>query len=871
LDTVSAAETIRLGISSARAGGHVARLRELLLWGVGWAVYVVAIEPAISSAQGVPIIWAGGGIAAGALVLLPRRRWWPVFATTAAGLAIAYVQLDLPPWLTLLQVAMDIAAVLVFALVVRANRRDLSGLGADVPWVAMAAVSAGAIRMLPLVLFSTLVSGDGYDFLPGGLAESGLSTVVGLIFGTAMVLGLSRWRWGLLRPRESRELVLGGAVLVGVDVLLFFTPIGAAVPGAEFLIVPLLLASAVRYPVALTSFLTGVTALAISIATAQGTGAFDRIAPATSAQVFAVQLFLLVVTVSVFVLASVVSERRVAEEGARRSAGMLAAVFRESPVPAAWVTLPSDRYPVIREANPAFLALVGLPGDEVRGVRLSSLISPASPATVVDLESGRDLHVVGRDGFARWLRPTLSRRFTEPEAPAARVGGEEFAVLVMEDVTADRVSEELLRQQSRRDSLTGLPNRAALVERLEEALDGATATEPVGLLILDIDDLKVVNNGLGHLAGDQLIIQISQRFAEAIGPRDSIVRTGGDEFAVLRPRPVPDEPLDALASRLLASVTEPFILDGQAVSVSVSIGSAESSPATQLPGDLLRGADIALQRAKHAGRRQAARFEPGEDRPALERMGIEQLLRGALATDSLVCLFQPIVLVSSGRVVSAETLVRLRDASGALIGPAQFLPLAAELGLLGTLTDQVLRQSCAAAARWIAAGHEVRVAFNAPPQWLSSESIGGVEAAIAEYGLPWSAMTVEVTEEETLSAGRSVVETLAELRARGMHVAIDDFGTGYAGLDSFRSVPADIVKVDRSFIEDMMRNDEDFELVRSMLDLIYRFGKRAVAEGVETAEQLAALRELGCEYGQGFYLSRPVPFEDFPAGQVLGA
>jgi diguanylate cyclase (GGDEF)-like protein len=848
----------------------VTRLRDLLLWAALWAVYLLLVQPVITSGQGVAIAWIGGGIAAGLLILLPVRRWWPLLLVTAVALAVGY-RSEIEGWVLALQVAVDIVAVVAFARVVRAHRRDLSGLGADVPWVAFAAIGAAAIRLLPALVIAS-ASGGTAGYSAGAATELGLSTVVGLIAGSATVLGLGRWTWGAVRLRQNRELLLGGAVLLAVLVLIFVTPFGTAVPGAQYLVVPLLLASAVRYPVPLTAFLTGLTVLAISISAASGTGPYDLALPATSQEVFAIQVYLLVVTVSVFVLASVVSERRLAEEDARRSSAMLAAVFRETPVPGAWVTLAADRYPVIREANPAFLDLVGLPGDGVRGVRLSSLLTPTEPADVIDLASGRDLHTMGPDGSGRWLRPTLSRPFVDPTAVQDGPGDEdpeEFAVLVLEDVTADRVSEELLMQQSRRDSLTGLPNRAALIERLEDALADASEYAPAGLLILDIDDLKVVNNGLGHLVGDQLIIQMSQRFADVLAPRDLLVRTGGDEFAVLRGQPVPGDPLDDLAQRLLHSAAEPFLLDNRPVSVSVSIGAAESDASTELPGDLLRGADIALQRAKHGGRRQSARFEPGEDKPALERMGIEELLRRSLDNEELVCLFQPITLISTGRVVAAETLVRLRGASGEIVPPSAFLPLAAELGLLGTLTDQVLRQACAAAASWLAAGHEIRVAFNAPPQWLNATAIDSVEQAIADFGIPPAIMTVEVTEEETLSAGRTAVETLTELRSRGLHVAIDDFGTGYAGLDSFRSVPADIVKVDRSFVDEMLRNDEDFELVRSMLDLIYRFGKLAVAEGVETAEQLAALGSMGCEYAQGFLLARPLPFDEFPAGEVL--
>jgi diguanylate cyclase (GGDEF)-like protein len=849
----------------------VAKLRDVLLWSGLWIAYLLVVEPLIVSAQGIAIVWAGGGLAAGLLVVLPRRRWWPLLMPTAAGLALGYMWLDLPAWFVALQVGVDLLAIVGYAVVIRRNRRDHSGLGADVPWVALTAIAASAIRLMPVAVIAAAGSTVGRDYGSQALAEVGLSTMVGLIAGSATVLGLYRWRWEALRPSESGEQLLGGAVLVGVLLLIFFSPFGTVVPGSQYLVLPLLIASAVRYAVPLTASLTGLTVLAVSVSASLGTGVYDVPAPMTVSDVFAIQMYLLVLTVSVFVLASVVSERREAEGDVIRSSAMLAAVFRESPVPAAWVTLTPDSYPVIREANPAFLALVGLPGDEVRGVRLSALLTPAQPMGLPDLDSGRDMHALGRDGSVRWLRPTLSRRFTEPGAAAQDGSGtvpEEFAVLVLEDVTADRVSEELLRQQARRDSLTGLPNRAALVERLESALaEGADV--PVGLLILDIDDLKVVNNGLGHLVGDQLIIQMAQRFAEALAPRDFLVRTGGDEFAILRPRSLDGESLDDLAQRVLLSALEPFMLDNRPVSVSVSIGAAQSDRSTEIPGDLLRGADIALQRAKQGGRRQAARFEPGEDRPALERMGTEQLLRAALEADGLVCLFQPITLISTGRVVAAETLVRLRAPDGALVMPSAFLPLAAELGLMGVLTDQVVRQSCSAAARWIASGHEVRVAFNAPPQWLNETAVATVQAALEEFSVPPASMTVEVTEEETLSAGRTAVETLTALRSLGTHVAIDDFGTGYAGLDSFRSVPADIVKVDRSFVDEMMRNDEDFELVRSMLDLIYRFGKKAVAEGVETAEQLEALREMGCEYAQGFYLGRPMPFEDVPAGEVL--
>lgn len=843
-------------------------LRDLVVWAVLATLLVVLLGPLIRSPEGVAITWLSGGLAAGLLIQLPRRRWWPLLLVLAAASATTYAMLAVPTPLLSVQVTADLVAVTAFAVVIRNRRRALSGLGADVPWVAFAALGAAAIRAAPFLIVTTVRADYLPRYMSTAIVEVGLATVVGLIAGTGTVLGLAQW------PREGgylsrhREQLLGTAVLGMLLVLIFLSPFGTAVPGAQFLILPILLAAAVRYPIPLTATFTGLSVLVMSASAAAGVGAYDFGGPPTAEEIFATQMYMLVVTVSVFVLASVVGERRHAQHEVAHSSTLLAAVFRESPVPAAWLTVTLDGYPVIREANPVFLGLVGLSGEEVSGVRLSSLLSPSHPIDMTMLESGRDLQAFGPDGTVRWLRPTVSRRFQDPDS-IGNGHSDEFTVLVLEDVTADRVSEELLRQQARRDSLTGLPNRAALVERLDEAIDGARPREPVGLLIVDIDDLKVVNNALGHLAGDQLIVQMAERFEDTISPRDFLVRTGGDEFAVLRPVSRADETLDDLAARLLRCVEEPFTIDGQSVPVSVSIGAAESDHFTELPGDLLRSADIALQRAKHEGRHQAARFQPGEDRSARERMGFEHLLRRALDEEELVCLFQPIVLCKTRRVVAAETLVRLRDDEGKLVPPSAFLPLAAELGLLGTLTDQVLRAACVAARTWRDSGHDIRVAFNAPPQWLNSAALGTVDRLTAEFAIPMSVLTVEVTEEETLSAGRQAIETLTELRARGMHVAIDDFGTGYAGLDSFRSVPANIVKVDRSFIDEMLRNDEDYELVRSMLDLIYRFGKLAVAEGVEGDDQLQALRAMGCEYAQGFHLSVPVPLDEFPAGEVL--
>ena len=349
-----------------------------------------------------------------------------------------------------------------------------------------------------------------------------------------------------------------------------------------------------------------------------------------------------------------------------------------------------------------------------------------------------------------------------------------------------------------------------------------------------------------------------------------MVRLGGDEFAILHPeRPVGTGPQEVSAG-CGRSIEPDFRVGDHELTVTMTGGIASTAGEPTRPNDLIRQADIALVRAKALGRGQVVEFAEGDERPLLERVDMEHRLRRAIAANELVCLFQPTVATVNGHVVGTEVLVRLRAEDGSLIPPGAFLPLAADLGLMGDITLQVLEQACRAAAAWSAAGHDIRVAFNAPPAWLSDASAAIIEEAIESHGVPWSQMTVEVTEEATLSAGPAALQALEHMRARGIHVAIDDFGTGYAGLDSFRSLPADIVKIDMTFISDMLRTPEDRELVRSMIDLVHRFGKKCVAEGVETMEQFQALGEMGCEVVQGYLVGRPMAFDEFPAGGRLG-
>jgi diguanylate cyclase (GGDEF)-like protein len=807
-----------------------------MAWGV--LVPVVMMSP-----QSVAVIYAGGGIAAGALILLDKSRWWVVLVPLAVAVAAVWYDAGAPVAQMLIRTVADVSAVTLYAVIVRRHRRPHAGLGADAAWVFAAAGAAAAIRISVVFLLAFLTDSPVEERLWNATIEIGMSTVVGLVAGSATVLGISGWHRGTVSVRDRGRVIALVAVLV------------------------VLLIAALVLPVPITALLTGTSLIAISVAVGTGLGAYAPVAPADSSEILTAQTYMLTIAVSVFLLAATAADRRAALVHAESAAALMSASFRQAPTPAALVWMDGDQPAAIREANPAFERLVGAAHGELDGVPLMYVMVSAEVDDTLVLASGVEVRVLLADGSVRWLRPALSERLvdTEDATDGVRQGLGEFAVLVLEDVTAERTSEELLRQQARRDALTGLPNRTALIERIDEALASVSAPRRVGLLLLDIDGLQTINDSLGHAAGDEVVIEVGRRLVDHARAGEVVVRLGGDEFAILDPARTDPSEVHEVSGWLRSAIEPEFRIADRDLSVTLTGGIASIGGDGSRPSDLIRQADIALVRAKALGRGQVVEFVEGDERPLLERVDMEHRLRRALAADELVCVFQPTVATGTGQVVGTEALVRLRGDDGSLIPPGAFLPLAADLGLMGDITLQVLSRACDAAAVWSAEGRDIRVAFNVPPAWLSDSSAAVIEEAIAKAGVPWSQMTVEVTEEATMSAGPAALRALEQIRARGIHVAIDDFGTGYAGLDAFRSLPADIVKIDMTFISDMLRSPEDRELVRSMIDLIHRFGKRSIAEGVETIEQFQALGELGCDVVQGYLVGRPVPFEEFPA------
>ena len=427
------------------------------------------------------------------------------------------------------------------------------------------------------------------------------------------------------------------------------------------------------------------------------------------------------------------------------------------------------------------------------------------------------------------------------------------------------------------DPLTGLANRGLLMDQLGQALARARRRPGcVAVLFLDLDRFKVVNDSLGHAVGDDLLVEVARRLEAVMGSADTVARLGGDEFVVLAEDVADVEEALALGRRIRQAVSAPMaVAGGQRVVVTASVGVALSAPGVDFgeeDGDgtvptrssLLWDADVAMYRAKDRGRDRIQVFEDGLRAGSLGRFRSEAMLRHALDHDGLRLHYQPLVDLRSGALAGAEALVRLHHPERGLVPPAEFIPVAEETGLVVPLGAWVVAKAAAQAAAWRALQP-----LDAPPMTVSINLSGRqlatpgfaveVGAAIARSGADASHLCFEITENALLDADGGSVATLDRLKELGVRLAIDDFGTGHSSLTWLRRLPADYLKVDKTFVAGLGTDSGDTAIVRAVLDLGRALGLATVAEGVETAEQLAILRDFGCDWAQGYHLARPGP------------
>ena len=438
---------------------------------------------------------------------------------------------------------------------------------------------------------------------------------------------------------------------------------------------------------------------------------------------------------------------------------------------------------------------------------------------------------------------------------------------LVEDITTRKTAEEQLIHDALHDALTGLPNRTLLLDRLDQAMRrGGRRDATFAVLFIDCDRFKLINDSLGHLAGDQVLIEMSRRINNCLRTSDTLARLGGDEFVVLT-EDLENRPAAVMvAERIRAMLAEPFMLDGRDYFLSTSVGIAYASPDYREAGEMLRDADTAMYAAKAQGRDRYMVFERGMHLSAVSQLQVANDLRRALEREELSVHYQPIIDLSSRRLAGFEALVRWRLASGEWIPPDRFIPIAEETGLIEPLGQFVLLTACRQMQQWITDNPDSERLFMSvnlsPVQLHRHDIVNEVVGTVRQTGLSAGNVRLEITGSGIMKNPAAAKAKLDALKGSGFTLAIDDFGTGYSSLAHLHRFPIDCLKVDRSFVLAMLNGGEHLEIVRTIIMLAHTLKLSVVAEGVETMAHDGVLRALGCDYGQGWLFAKALPAEE---------
>ncbi|MEV7623301.1 EAL domain-containing protein [Actinoplanes sp. NPDC089786] len=534
------------------------------------------------------------------------------------------------------------------------------------------------------------------------------------------------------------------------------------------------------------------------------------------------------------------------------------------------VTVVSPESEVLYQSE-SLQRVFGASPQRLTGRRLTDMLTPAAAATLAEaLRSlgGRpyattsiELTLHRGDGGYRQAEITITNLLGDPS-----VGG---LVLNTRDISERKLLQEQLVHEAYHDGLTQLANRALFREQVSEALDARAEGEDVTVLFLDLDGFKEVNDSLGHLAGDQLLVRVADRLRAAVRADDIVARFGGDEFAVLIAAPLGAPDAEQVAQRIVDSLHDPFRIDTREMHVQASIGLAAGALLADalLNGQgeagadqLMRNADLAMYRAKEAGGSGWASYHPQMLAGLVERLELEADLRLALERGELELYYQPSIDLADNRVSGFEALVRWQHPTRGMISPLDFIPIAEATGLIVPLGHWVLTEACRQAVAWGVREQDLRMAVNVSVRQFDRIDLAAVVAEVlAETGMPADKLCLEMTESVLMTDTEENLEQLVRLKALGVSLAIDDFGTGYSSLAYLRRFPVDTLKIDRSFVERIGAQTDDAALARTIVQLGQSLNMSTVAEGVEEYGQLAALRAMGCRFAQGFYFSPPVP------------
>ena len=528
----------------------------------------------------------------------------------------------------------------------------------------------------------------------------------------------------------------------------------------------------------------------------------------------------------------------------------------------------------VLQANPALCRLLGLKAPELVGSAFDELVLDDDRAALqaqLGLSGGGEFQAFATelrcryaDGRPVWLA-LHGGFFTEPGADTPCL------ILQAQDVSARRDAEAGLQHLAFHDNLTGLPNRRRFIECLDSAIARcrADAEHRFAVMFLDFDRFKLVNDSLGHSVGDQLLQRLARRLQENLRPGDILARLGGDEFVVLAERIDTERDVIVVAERLMQSLKAPFELDGVTLTASASIGITFSSFGYASADAVLRDADTAMYKAKGEGKARWALFDASLHTAVADRLRLEGDLRQAIEARELSVVYQPVFELASGQLTGFEALLRWAHPTQGLLGPAAFLPMAEETGLIHRLSDYVMHCACQQLRLWQMsqpAWGQLTMSVNVSAVDLAQpDFVARVGRAVVEAGLAPQHLTLELTENVLMAQIAGTTQKLQELRAQDLRLAVDDFGTGQSSLSHLSRLPVDSLKIDRSFIHQLQWGSDDSAVVRAIVQLGSTLRKVVVAEGIETAAQLAQLRDMGCAFGQGFYLGTPLSAVDASA------
>ena len=518
--------------------------------------------------------------------------------------------------------------------------------------------------------------------------------------------------------------------------------------------------------------------------------------------------------------------------------------------------------------NPVAETLTGWSREEAAGHPLADVLTIVDATTRKAVRNPMALAVQKNDTIGHAPNCILIRRdgiesaVEDSAAPIHdRQGNVTGAVMVLHDVSVARAESRQMAHQAQHDSLTDLPNRTLLSDRLIQAMALAQRhKKQLAVLFLDVDRFKHINDSLGHDIGDRLLQSLAERLLACVRASDTVSRQGGDEFVILLSEITRAEDAAITAGRILLALSAPHPIDQHELHVTVSIGIAIYPEDGTEPEVLLKNADFAMYEAKESCRNTYKFFKPEMNSRAIERQSLASDLRHAMVRQEFVLHYQPKINLDTGAIIGAEALIRWHHPIRGLVPPAQFIPIAEDCGFIVPIGRWVLAEACRQARAWQDAGlTPMSMAVNISAAELRARDfVTGVRAVLSETGLNASFLELEITETFLIQDTEATSEVLRELKDMGVQIALDDFGTGYSSLSHLKRFPIDTLKIDQSFVRDLTTDADDASIVNAVISMGKSLKMRVVAEGVETPEQLASLKHRGCPEAQGYYFSRPV-------------